>query len=222
MLAYDGEQFFGWARQPGGLPTVEDTVRTAIAPLIGKMPALAVAGRTDRGVGATGQVVSFHTREPLEPSKIAWAIDRAAPGAVVTRAVEVVPRWFHAQFSARARRYVYLVDSDAAPGPIDRLLGALVGRRDFGAFARDTPPNKSTVRTLIDARVRSDGHRLRFDFAADAFLRRQIRVLTATALAAAAAGAPDDHLVQLAAAGDRRATANPLPPGGLFLTRVIY
>ena len=136
--------------------------------------------------------------------------------------VEEVPRWFHAQHSARARRYVYFVERDVDPAPIDRLLGGLVGRRDFFAFARDTPRDKSTVRTLYDARVRHDPRGLRFDYAADGFLRRQVRVLTATALAAAEAGEPDDGLVRIAATRDRRNTANPLPPGGLFLARVIY
>jgi tRNA pseudouridine38-40 synthase len=221
VLAYDGAAFDGYARQPDR-PSVEGSLRSALAPLVGRVPKIAVAGRTDKGVGATGQVVSFHAYSPLDPARVTRVIDREVPGAIAALDVAEMPRWFHAAFSAKARRYTYFVESDLDPAPIDRLLAALIGRRDFTAFARDTPPNKTTVRTLYDARVRRDGTRLRFDYGADGFLRRQVRVLTATALEAAAEGAPDDELVRIASTLDRRNTAVPLPPAGLFLTRVIY
>lgn len=191
-------------------------------------PTIAVAGRTDRGVSATGQVVSFRASGRGLGPRIQEAIDRVRPGALTCLEIREVERRFHAQYSARARRYVYLHPD---PGGIDlarldRLLEALQGRRCFGAFARDTPPGQSTVRSLLEARARQvqvEGDRMiRFDLLADAFLRRMVRVLVATALREAAAGSPDEVLVELAAAGDRRATALPAPAEGLTLSRVVY
>lgn len=217
-LAYDGAAFAGFARQPDRV-TVEGALLEALADVASSV---SVAGRTDRGVSATGQVVSFHTRANVGPDDITKRIDRAAPDALIARHVEEVPRRFHATFSAVARAYVYFVETDVDAARVDRLLCALTGRRDFFAFARDTPRDAKTVRTLWWARARSDRARLRVDLVADGFLRRQVRVLTATAIAAVEADAPDDHLLAIAAAQDRKRTAHPLPPEGLYLDRVFY
>lgn len=226
-IAYDGRAFGGYARQID-LDTVEAALLEALGLVLPAAPSIAVAGRTDRGVNATGQVVSFRASGRGLGAKIAEAIDRVRPGALACLEVREVDRRFHAQYSARARRYVYLHPD---PGGLDlarldRMLGALQGRRCFGAFARDTPPGQSTVRTLLEARARRV-HReaqsmLRFDLLADAFLRRMVRVLVATALREAAAGSAEDALVELAAAGDRRRTALPAPTEGLTLSRVVY
>ncbi len=217
-LAYDGAAFHGFARQPDRV-TVEGVLLEALAPFT---TFVSVAGRTDRGVSATGQVVSFHTRARVELEDLRAAIDRAAPDALVTRYVEEVPRWFHAAFSAVGRVYVYFVDTDVDATRVDRMLCVLAGRRDFSAFARDTRPGQQTVRHLWWARARRDRRRLRVDLAADGFLRRQVRVLTATALAGVEAGAPDDHLLSVAATRDRLASAPALPPEGLYLERILY
>lgn len=225
-IAYEGRAFGGYARQPD-LDTVEAALLEALASVAPAPPTIAVAGRTDRGVSATGQVVSFRATGGLEVM-IQEAIDRVRPGALTCLEIRQVERRFHAQYSARARRYVYL--HPPSPGldvpRLDRMLGALQGRRCFGAFARDTPAGQSTVRSLLEARAREvqvDGQpMIRFDLLADAFLRRMVRVLVATAIREANAGSPDQALVELAAAGDRRATALPAPAEGLTLARVIY
>lgn len=200
----------------------------ALGALVPELPKLAAGGRTDRGVHATGQVVSFWSRGPLDLGQIGNAIDQAAPGDLVVRDLREVPRSFHAQFSASGRRYVYLLPSTAARdvARINRMLQPLLGRRSFTAFARDTPPGRSLVRTLRQASARicgsEEGPLLRFDFEADGFLRRQIRVLVATALRESEARAPDDALLELAEGEDRRRTANPIDPGGLYLVKVRY
>jgi tRNA pseudouridine38-40 synthase len=227
-LAYDGAAFAGYARQPGQ-HTVEGCLVEALAPLVDPLPRLAVAGRTDKGVSALAQVVSFRVRAPLDLAELAARIDGAHPGALVLQDARVVPRWFHAQFSARARRYVYhLPDPDEAhdPARVDRLLLGLLGRRCFSAFARDTPRGKTTVRRLIDARARRAVHQgqaaLRIDLLADAFLRKQVRVMVATAIREAAADAPDEALATIAASGDRTRAAPPAPAEGLVLVRAVY
>lgn len=228
VVAYDGAAFAGFAPTPGEL-TVWSAVREAlirVAPGFGK---LAAAGRTDRGVSATGQVMSFISRDPVDPEVITRAIDEAVPGALAALEVRRVRDAFHAQFSARSRRYVYLHPDDGTVdvARIDRMLCALVGRRDFNAFARETPLGKKTDKRLDEARARRvyDGTGstfVRFDLAGESFLRRQVRVIVATALREAASGGGDEVLVELAAGLDRRATALPAPAAGLYLVAVGY
>ena len=227
-LAYDGAPFRGFSRQPG-LPTVELSLRDALTPILGKPPRLAVAGRTDRGVHALGQVISFCCFEDLDLARVAAAIDTAENEALFALEVRKVGRSFHAQYSARARHYVYLYEDDPESldaRRIDQLLCALQGRRCLTAFARDTPPGKSTVRTLRSARARRTRHRgrsvVRFDFSADSFLRHQVRIMVSTAVREAPHACPTDILCQIAESQDRRATAPPAPPERLYLARVTY
>ncbi|MCC7386937.1 MAG: tRNA pseudouridine synthase A [Deltaproteobacteria bacterium] len=224
QLAYRGSAFAGFARQPGQI-TVEGVVVAALSPLIPELQGVSVGGRTDRGVHAIGQVISFWSRRPLETEAIEAALDRAQPGDLSASDVRLVPRRFHAQHSAQLRRYAYFYEDsgrlDAAL--LDRLVGALSGRRSFHAFARDTSAGASCVRRLYQAcAVRIDPRTIRFDFGAEGFLRRQVRVMVATALREAQHGADDEALLRLAEQGDRRATAAPADPDGLYLTYVGY
>lgn len=227
VIAYDGTAFAGFAPVPGER-TVWSTLRTAligVAPGFGK---LAAAGRTDRGVSAVGQIISFIAQDPVPLDAVVRAIDDAAPGALAALEARKVSNSFHAQFSACERRYVYSLPDDGTHdvARMDRMLCALVGRRCFSAFARNTPFGKDTVKTLTEARARrvgaEDGARVRFDFAGEAFLRKQVRVMVSSVMREAAAGSDDDALVRLAAGGDRRETPHPAPAEGLVLAAVGY
>ncbi|MCK6547902.1 hypothetical protein L6R52_18770 [Myxococcota bacterium] len=226
-LAYDGTAFAGFAHVPGER-TVWSTLRAALGPVAPGFAKLAAAGRTDRGVSATGQVISFISRDPVDVDVIRRAIDDAPPGAIAALDVRRVSDKFHAQFSASTRRYVYLLpdDPDVDVARLDRMLCALLGRRSFRAFSRNTPPDKKTEKTLLDARARrvstDDGPKLRVELAGDAFLRKQVRVLVATAVREAKSGGDDDVLVRIAEARDKRETALPAPAEGLYLVRVGY
>lgn len=227
-LAYDGGRFAGFARQPG-LRTVEGVVRARLAGLVPGIRRLAVGGRTDRGVHAVAQVVSFRTRATFDLSRLASTV--APPDDPDLAVLDVRRVWsrFDAQFSAQGRRYAYFWSVPADFELLDRLrqlVQPLVGRHDFNAFARDTPRDQKTTRRIIEIEVRMAAldrrPSLRFDLVAEGFLRRQVRILVATALREARAGAPADRLLELARAGDRRKTAAPAPPDGLYLTKIVY
>jgi len=227
-LAYDGQRFAGFARQPG-LRTVEGLIRARLAGLVPDLRSWAVGGRTDRGVHAVGQVVSFRTRRAVPPVRVAAAVAPADDPDLAVLDIRRVAGRFHAQFSARQRRYAYFwtdgCDFELLPA-LRRLLDPLVGRHDFTAFARDTPAGRSTRRRVVATDVRlariDERAALRFDIAAEGFLRRQVRVLVATALREARAGASPSRLLELLATCDRRLTAPPAPPDGLYLTKIVY
>ncbi len=223
-IAYDGARFCGFSQQRGAR-TVESALVTALQPLIPELPRVAVAGRTDRGVHALGQVVSFWSRGPLSIESIREAIDQAAPEEIATREVCEVPRRFHAGFSASWRHYCYRLRDHGRLDAValDELLAPLVGRRCFAVFARDLAPGTGTVRRLQVARARRDGPaHLRFDLVADRFLRRQVRVMVATALREVEQGSRASALLDLCVAGDRGATAKPAAAEDLYLVAVGY
>jgi len=222
-LAYDGTGFAGFRRQPGQR-TVESTLVQVLQPFVPELEGVAVAGRTDRGVHATGQVVSFWARQPLQVDELRRAVDQVAPGEIVTLAGREVPRSFHASFSATKRRYTYLLDDqgEVQAERVNALLEPLLGPRCFAAFGRRLPAGRSTRRRLLFARAHRQGPWLRFDLCADGFLRMQVRVMVATALREVRAGAPTDALLRLAECGDPTRAAAPAAAVGLHLAGIDY
>jgi len=246
-LLYDGRAFRGFQRQPG-LPTVQEAVEVGLARL-GVDATLEVAARTDAGVSALDQVVSFPTRTDLDLGALRRAVNEAAPEGLLCLAAARAPRGFHARASALSRRYVYLVgtpppeplapwswslpDERAFPGLSapqvnpDAMRAALahaVGEHDFVGFARPGE-QRGTVRTVTRAEV------LVADPAAGAlyavvlegrgFLRAMVRNLVGTAVAVGLGLAPPTVVRDLIAARGRYRGVR-APGWGLTLAAVSY
>jgi len=234
-LAYDGTDFRGWARQPRHR-TVEGELLVALAPVLGTVPRLSVAGRTDAGVHAAGQVVSLDA-ETIAESLRSVINGRLAPEVVVHRAIRV-PEGFDARFSARWREYRYTLRT-GSPDPFtaryawqrsERLdlvamrcaARALEGQHDFASFGRATSPEGTTVRHLHRLTVARVGEEIRFTLRANAFLRQMVRSLVGT-LADVGEGRVDERsMPEILAARDRSAAGRVAPPHGLCLWRVAY
>jgi|GEM_PF-5734493 len=225
QLAYNGAAYAGFARQVDQ-PTVEGHLLEMLQPLMNEIPSVAVGGRTDKGVHATGQVISFWSRTPYSENQITQALE-GTPDDIVIGDVSIVPRSFHARYTAVGRRYSYFhpyceVDIHL----LGRMLHELIGYRDFSAFARNTPSFKSTLRRLWYTHVRfamfEGKPSIRIDFAGDGFLRKQVRVMVATAMREAQARSASNCLVKISQSCDRRETARPAPPEYLYLTKIIY
>src|SRR5262245_34842108 len=196
-LEYDGSDFHGWARQPG-LRTVERAVREALDAVFPRWDALAVAGRTDTGVHATGQVASLTVEggPPLE--RAAEALTAALPEDVAVVEAAEAHEDFHARFSARSRSYRYLVLTGRRrplearralwwPRPVDvdelnAAAAGIVGERDFRAFTPTETQHEVFVRDVLSAAWSAEGDRLDFTITADSFLRHMVRTLVGTML----------------------------------------
>lgn len=244
-IAYDGGAFRGFQRQPG-LPTVQAALEDALAPL-GVSAPLAVAARTDAGVHALRQVVSFGARVALEPGPLRRALNLALPDGIVALAAHRVAPSFHARASAVARTYVYLVgapppaplaryawtlpDARAFPdAPSVRLdaaamraaLAQAVGTHDFVGFARPGE-QRGTVRTILRAEVHEASwaplHAVVLE--GRGFLRAMVRNLVGTAVAAGLGRAPPGVVRELLLARGRYRGVR-APGWGLTLAEVRY
>jgi len=239
-LAYDGTDFRGWARQRDPLiRTVEGSVAEALAYVLREDVRLSVAGRTDAGVHARGQVASFVTERDLAPARIQNAVNGAlAPEVVVTRA-RIVPAGFDARFSATARTYRYAIDTGPVADPFDARFtwhrpgplalapmreGArhLLGSHDFRSFCRHPGPGRSTVRDLRRLSIARDGDRLAFVMTANAFLHQMVRSLVGTLVDVGEGRIPPASVVDILRAHDRAAAGRLAPAAGLTLERVAY
>ncbi|NJN15988.1 MAG: tRNA pseudouridine(38-40) synthase TruA [Oscillochloris sp.] len=241
-LAYDGTDFVGSQWQNQGR-SVQGALEEAWQGLTQEQRRLLLAGRTDAGVHAQGQVANVRTETQHDLTTIRRGLNALLPEDVAIQAVCEVDREFHSRYSAIRREYRYLIDNAPAPLPFLRNLalrveqpldtGAMAaalplleGTHDFAAFTVNSPEQKSTVRTVYQARLGSIelfGRQLiAIDLAANAFLQHMVRVIIGTVLKVGRGKMKPDQMSDVLASCDRRAAGPTSAAHGLNLIEVIY
>jgi tRNA pseudouridine38-40 synthase len=232
-VEYDGTGFRGWAAQPG-LRTVEGELRSAVGSLFGSHQRLAVAGRTDTGVHALGNVASVDVVGGPPVERAAEALNTVLPDDVSVLAAEAAAQDFHARHSARSRSYRYRIWRRRTPSPFeqrrswwhprpveeDRLQDAadlLLGEHDFRAFTPTETQHEVFTRHVLGAQWHRRGDALEFEITADSFLRHMVRTLVGTMIEL-----PPDRIAGLLDGAPRSQAGSTAPPHGLYLTSVGY
>ena len=232
-LEYDGTAFHGWAAQPG-LRTVEGALRGALDATFPRWSDLAVAGRTDTGVHALGQVASVEVEGGPPAERAAEALNAVLPDDVAVVATEQAPDDFHARSSARSRTYRYRIFRRRAaspfeqrrswwlPRPLDEEWLAdsadlLLGEHDFTAFTPTETQHRVFVREVSAAAWYRRGDHLDFEITADSFLRHMVRTLVGTMVEL-----PPERIAPLLRGAARSEAGSTAPAWGLYLVRVDY
>jgi tRNA pseudouridine38-40 synthase len=238
-VEYDGGAYNGFQVQDGQ-PTVQGALERAIHAFSGETVRLAAAGRTDTGVHATGQVISFDLARDWPAATVMNALNaHLVEEAVAVVDAAVADAAFHARFSATGRAYLYRVLNRPARPALDRgrvwhVKGALdvaamaaaaqhlVGEHDFTTFRHVACQAASPVKTLDVATVARAGDEVQLVFEARSFLHRQVRSMTGSLVQVGLGRWRPDDLTAALAARDRKACGPVAPSDGLYLTGVRY
>jgi tRNA pseudouridine38-40 synthase len=236
-LAYDGSGFRGYAFQEG-LRTVQGDLEAALETALGRPVETAVAGRTDAGVHARGQVVSMQLDEAPDLEKLARSLNGIIGPEVAVTAISPADNDFHARFSARWRRYRYTMSTGIAPDPLARgfewhvgsrldvdlmeaAVAEYVGEHDFSAFCRSVE-GSSNVRRVEESFWEAEGDRLHYWITANAFCHQMVRSLVGLCYDVGRGFTAAGSVREIIEGGDRSQVATVAPPHGLILWEVGY
>lgn len=236
-LEYDGTSFKGWAAQPG-LRTVQGELEAALATVLREPVQLTVAGRTDTGVHARGQVASFVTEAEVG-SDLARRLNGVGPADIAITSATPVEDGFDARRNAKSRSYRYRVLARSASNPFEQgralwwpyrfdldaleaCAAVLPGNHDFTAFTPTQTDHVRFDRDIHRASWEQDGDILSFRVTADAFMRSMVRILVGTMLEVGNGRRSVDNFTQLLTGAPRTQAGDTAPPHGLYLESVSY
>lgn len=243
ILSYDGAEFAGWQVQPAAT-TVQGTLASAIGRVTGEKVLPQGSGRTDAGVHALAQVVTFVTSSTVPTGNFVKALNDILPPSVRVIEVAEMPPEFHARHSARAKNYRYRIFRGGICPPflaryvwhyhyplheqeMTRAVGLVVGERDFTSFAAVDPergraPGTSNLRTIFSSSWERAGEEFIYSVRGSGFLHHMVRNLVGTFILVGRGTLQPEDVTRILEARDRSAAGATAPAAGLYLASVEY
>jgi tRNA pseudouridine38-40 synthase len=238
IVEYDGTDFRGFQWQHESR-TIQGELERAIAERTGMQTRVTGAGRTDAGVHALGQVISFGAETRIPIDRLARALNSSLPKDVAVKTVEEVDGEFNARFKASARQYAYLILNRKTPSPIWRRYAAftpepldlsamreaaslLIGEQDFAAFTNELQPDEPTYRDVRVCRISAWNGLILVRIEANAFLRGMVRNIVGTLIQIGSGIYLPDQVRIIQASRSRKMAGPSAPPQGLCLVKVRF
>jgi tRNA pseudouridine38-40 synthase len=243
ILSYDGSDFSGWQVQPDAV-TVQGTLASAIGRITGEKVLPQGSGRTDAGVHALAQVVTFVTESSVPTANFVKALNDVLPASVRVLEVQEAAADFHARHSARAKTYRYRTYRAAIctpflaryvwhyPYPLDeramaRAAALVEGEHDFTSFAAVDPEQRegapvSNLRRILSSTWERQGEEFVYTVRGSGFLHHMVRNLVGTFILVGKETLQVDDLMRILQARNRSAAGATAPAGGLYLVNVEY
>lgn len=238
-VEFVGTEFSGMQRQDNAM-TIQEAIETAIAKFSGENVAIAMAGRTDSGVHAIGQVISFKLNREYPEGEVQNAINfhvKPLPISIVKS--EIASDDFHARFNAKSRSYIYKILNRESPSPllfnrawhIPRELNLLsmqegakllIGNHDFSSFRASQCQAKSPVKSITSINVIKNGEIIEIHISAPSFLHNQVRIITGLLVEIGLGKKPPEFCKYLIDAKDRTKAPQTAPAHGLYFNEVQY
>jgi tRNA pseudouridine38-40 synthase len=236
-LAYDGGAYHGWQKQASG-KSIQDKVDQALSTMLRHDVRSLAASRTDSGVHATGQMVSFRTHKPFEQERWLKSMNGILPRDIRVLSLQAIEHGFHPIRSATGKLYCYRIWLGPSqspllchlfwhcPLPMDipllrQELLTMVGIQNFTSYCAGDSSAKTRVRNLSEILIKDEDKLLEIWFLGEGFLKQMIRNLVGTAVGRAR-GKIEKSMLEILEAKDRRAAGSTAPAQGLSLVEVFY
>ena len=238
-IEYDGTNYFGWQKQALG-KTVQEEIENGLQNITGENIALQGSGRTDSGVHALAQVANFKTESRIEPKEFQMGLNSILPKDITIIDSEEADADFHAQFSAKSKTYTYKIYNSPHPSALLRKRAwfvpyklnivnmhksaeTLLGEHDFKAFAQSGVEVKTTVRTVLSAKIKVEHNNIiLFNIEATGFLKRMVRLIIGTMVQVGKGRINHLDFTGILNTGEKNKFVYAAPPQGLYLKEVKY
>ena len=237
-LEYDGTNYHGWQIQPKGA-TVQGTLEAGLSRILNTPIRVQVAGRTDAGVHALGQVATFQSGRPLNLPRFRHSLNAVLPSDIAVHEISEVPDTFQPRYDAHSRTYQYRMWNQPYPsaiharyswhiphsldrGAMNAAATLLIGHHDFSSFQGADSVERTPWRTMIRSAVCREQDFLVYTVEARSFLRHMVRNIVGTLVDVGRGALSEDEFAAVFAAHDRSRAGLNAPPQGLFLVMVKY
>ncbi len=237
-VAYDGTEYHGWQEQSNGI-TIEEVLNKTLSKVLKEDIVVVGASRTDAGVHAYGNVAVFDSNTSIPADKICYAVNPFLPADIRIVQSEEVADDFHPRFVSSRKTYEYHIYNSRIPFPTNRLYSHqvimpldvdamreagkyIVGTHDFKCFCAAKAQVKTTVRNVLDVRVKENGEEIIVEVEGEGFLYNMVRIITGTLIKVGLGAYPPEHVKDIIESKDRRNAGETVPAKGLFLQKIEY
>ncbi len=238
VVEYAGERYHGFAKQPG-LETIQGVLEETLSKILKEDVYTIGAGRTDAKVHAINQVVNFETNLSIKDVALLEALNSNLPRDIVAKSVEIVDKDFHARYSAKSKKYMYIINNNEIPSAfaldreyfckyklnVEKIKEAALtfkGKHNFSAFVNVGGVITDTVREIYDVEVIIEGGIIKIIFTGEGFLYNQVRIMVGTLIEVGRGIKEVSDVKKIIDLGDRKLAGATAKPEGLYLLDVIY